>query len=132
MRRRSHKPLPSMRDLLPRFARHGGIGAALIVGALAIGVVGYHLIAGLGWIDALLNASMILSGMGPVDPLPSNAAKIFASLYAIFSGVAFITAVGIATAPAIRHFLHRFHLEIAAEDADDDAPPPRRPTIDRA
>lgn len=131
MRPRLHRPLPSLRDLAPRFARHGGVGAALIGGALGIGVLGYHVIAGLDWVDALLNASMILAGMGPVDPLPSDAAKIFASLYALFSGVAFITAVGIVMAPAVRHFLHRFHLEIAAED-EEEATTPRRPTIDRA
>ncbi|MCC6847556.1 MAG: hypothetical protein IT294_03575 [Deltaproteobacteria bacterium] len=128
MTRRAHRPLPSLRERLPRIARHGGVGGALLGGALAIGVVGYHLIAGLGWIDALLNASMILSGMGPVDPLPTDAAKIFASAYAIFSGVAFITAVGIVMAPAVKHFLHRFHLEVASEDDEDDRRP-RPPTL---
>lgn len=131
MRGRRHKPLPPLRDLAPRFARHGGAGAALIGGALGIGIVGYHVIAGLDWVDALLNASMILAGMGPVDPLPSDAAKIFASAYALFSGVAFITAVGIVMAPGVRHFLHRFHIEIAAEDAENDAPA-RPSTTDRA
>jgi len=129
--RRRHKPLLSARELLPRIARHGILGGALILGALGIGVVGYHLLAGLGWVDALLNASMILSGMGPVDPLRTDAAKIFASLYAIFSGVAFVSAVGIVMAPAVKHFLHRFHLEIAPDDDEDDHRP-RPPTIDPA
>ena len=87
-------------------------------GSLALGVLGYHLLAGLSWIDALVNASMILTGMGPVDPMHTAAAKIFASIYAIFSGVAFLTSVGVLLAPAAHRILHRFHLD----GDDDDAP----------
>jgi hypothetical protein len=74
--------------------------------------------AGLGWIDSLLNAAMILTGMGPVDQLQTNEAKIFASLYALFSGVAFLTIVAILMAPLVHRFLHRFHIELAQEDDD--------------
>ena len=67
------------------------------------------------WIDALLNASMILSGMGPVNELRTTGGKIFATCYAIFSGVAFLSIVAIFLAPAIHRFLHRFHLEAERE-----------------
>ena len=79
--------------------------------ALGIGVFGYHYLGGLNWIDSLLNASMILGGMGPVDPLHSDAAKIFASFYALFSGLAFIGIASLLVAPFAHRFLHRFHLE---------------------
>ncbi len=119
-RRHRHAPLPSRRVLFRRIGRHAMLGSALIVGSLAIGVVGYHLTAGLGWLDSLLNASMILTGMGPVDALRSDGAKIFASLYAIFSGVAFLSIVGVLMAPVVHRFLHRFHIELAGEDENDD------------
>ena len=79
--------------------------------ALCLGVLGYHYFGKLDWIDALLNASMILSGMGPVDPLPDDAAKLFASMYALFSGVVFISTAGIILAPLFHRVLHRFHIE---------------------
>ncbi len=88
-------------------------GLALVVGSLAlgVGVLGYHYIAKFGWIDSLLNASMILGGMGPVGELPSDAAKLFASFYALFSGLVFISVMGIVLAPAAHRALHLFHLD---------------------
>ncbi len=83
----------------------------MIVFALGIGVVGYHLIAGLPWIDSLLNASMILGGMGPVDPLHTDAAKLFASFYALFSGLMFIGIASVLVAPFVHRLLHRIHYE---------------------
>jgi hypothetical protein len=74
-------------------------------------VYGYHYFGELSWLDALLNASMILSGMGPVNELRTTAGKLFATFYALFSGVAFITIVGVLFAPVIHRFLHKFHLE---------------------
>lgn len=68
------------------------------------------------WIDALLNASMILAGMGPVDPVKATAAKLFATFYALYSGIAFLTMIAILMAPALHRFLHKFHLEISEED----------------
>jgi hypothetical protein len=103
-------------DLLPwrafavRMAIFLGIAFAGIAGALLIGVVGYHVIAGLGWIDSLLNASMILSAMGPVDRLTTDGAKVFASIYALFSGVVFITSISVVLAPVFHRVLHHFHL----------------------
>jgi hypothetical protein len=86
--------------------------SALIAISLGVGVLGYHLTAGLDWVDALLNASMILTGMGPVSPLPNTGAKLFASAYALFSGVIFIASAGVAVGPVAHRFLHRFHLEL--------------------
>ena len=93
-----------------RMARSAAVAGTLIVVPLALGVAGYHWIARLTWIDSLLNASMILTGMGPVSPLSSVGAKLFASIYAIFSGVAFLTTVGVLLAPVFHRFLHKFHL----------------------
>jgi len=84
--------------------------AVLIVG-LGIGVLGYHHIAHLSWVDAVLNASMILTGMGPVAVLVTDASKLFASAYALFSGIVFLTATGIVLGPVVHRVLHRFHLE---------------------
>ena len=101
----------------PRFLRRmlGALAMAALVlaAALALGVLGYRFLAGLGWLDALLNASMILTGMGPVAPLTTPAAKIFASLYALFSGLVFITVIAVALAPWVHRFLHRFHIDEA-------------------
>jgi hypothetical protein len=76
-----------------------------------IGVVGYHTIAGLPWIDSLLNASMILTGMGPVNPMETDAAKLFASFYSIYSGVAFLSISVVFLAPLAHRILHLFHAE---------------------
>jgi len=95
---------------------HTGIVVFLILGVLLIGVAGYHWLAGLGWVDALLNASMILGGMGPVDTLSTVPAKLFASFYALFSGLVLIAVMGLVFAPIIHRVLHAFHME------DDDRP----------
>ena len=117
-RRGRHVPLLSRAEFARRLAKNALLGCGLIVVSLAIGVVGYHVTAGLGWIDALLNAAMILTGMGPVDELRTDGAKLFASFYALFSGVAFLTIVAVLMAPIVHRFLHRFHLELADEDDD--------------
>lgn len=85
--------------------------AVILIFSLSIGVAGYMYFYNLNWIDALLNASMILTGMGPVDSAKSDGAKIFASFYAIYSGVAFLTSVAVIFAPVLHRFLHRFHLD---------------------
>ena len=98
--------------------------AAGIVGiALAIGIIGYHTVANLGWVDAILNASMILTGMGPVATMSTNAAKLFASAYALFSGVVFLSAMGIVLSPMFHRVLHIFHLD------DQDENPPDEPAV---
>ena len=106
-----NNPLLDRAKFLRRVSRHLGLALIAISIALGIGVLGYHWVANLGWIDALLNASMILGGMGPVDPLHSSAAKIFASFYALFSGLAFIGIASLMIAPFAHRLLHRFHLE---------------------
>jgi hypothetical protein len=115
---RYHAPLPSRSHFLRRVAFSALLATGLIGGSLGIGVLGYHLTAGLGWLDSLLNASMILAGMGPVDPVTTPAGKLFASAYALFSGVAFLTIVAVLLAPVVQRFLHRFHLELGADDPD--------------
>jgi hypothetical protein len=80
--------------------------------SLLIGILGYHYLEGLSWIDSLVNASMLLGGMGPVNQLHTTAGKIFASFYALFSGMVLLVAVSILIAPIFHRFLHHFHLEI--------------------
>jgi flagellar biosynthesis protein FliR len=111
MYERRKQRLLSRVEFSKRVGRHGLMALAVLVFGLGIGVLGYHFFARLNWIDSLLNASMILGGMGPVDPLRSNAAKIFASCYALFSGLAFIGIVSVLLAPFVHRMLHRFHAE---------------------
>jgi hypothetical protein len=90
---------------------HAAAAFALVLVALGIGIAGYHWIAGERWIDSLLNASMILSGEGPVDRLPTRAAKIFASVYALFGGLVFMVTMGLILTPLVHRLLHRLHIE---------------------
>ena len=112
--------------LIPRtafFARlilHFGIALGIVLGSLAIGIVGYHEFEGLSWIDATVNAAMILGGMGPVNELHANAGKLFAAAYALFSGIVFLVAIAVLLAPAVHRFLHRFHVEFNAESSTGD------------
>ena len=94
-----------------RFLRALLVAGGVIGVSLGFGILGYHFIAGFGWVDSLLNATMILTGMGPVGTLSSDAAKIFASAYALFSGIVFVTATGIILSPMFHRVLHRFHVE---------------------
>jgi hypothetical protein len=105
-------------EFLARVLRHALVAFGLIAGSLLIGVLGYRLTEGLSWVDAVLEASMILTGMGPVHELHSTAGKLFASAYALFSGVVFLTIVAVAFAPIFHRFLHRFHL--GADDTADE------------
>jgi len=100
-------PLPLF---IRRMARWVGMAAALVAVSLAVGICGYHYLAGFRWVDSLLNASMILGGMGPVDTLNNNAGKIFASVYALYSGLALVAVVGLLLTPVIHRFLHKFHV----------------------
>jgi hypothetical protein len=85
--------------------------AAIILGSLTVGVLGYHLLEGLPWLDALLNASMILGGMGPVDALRTDGGKLFASIYALYSGLVVLVAAGILLAPIAHRVMHRMHMD---------------------
>src|SRR4051812_11246888 len=108
--RKSEKLVP-----WPKFVRRVMLSLlltlAVLAVALSIGVLGYHGIAELPWIDSLLNASMILTGMGPVDPMTTTGSKLFASAYAIFSGVVFLSSIGLVLAPLFHRILHKFHLD---------------------
>ncbi len=105
---KKEKLLP-FHKFLRRILSSVALALAILAVALGIGIVGYHFIAQFSWVDALLNASMILTGMGPVGELPDDAAKIFASCYAIFSGVVFITLIGVILGPVAHRILHKFH-----------------------
>jgi hypothetical protein len=93
------------------FARAFAAAGVLLVLALMIGIIGYRFVAGLSWVDSILEASMILTGMGPVATLTSTGAKLFASVYALLSGTVFLIATGIIVSPVIHRVLHRFHVE---------------------
>jgi hypothetical protein len=112
-------PRALRRTLVRRLVRNGSVVLTLIGLALVVGATGYHVFDGLPWLDAFLNAAMILTGMGPVAPLSTPAAKLFATCYALFSGVFFLTMVAVLLAPALHHFLHRFHLESNGDREDE-------------
>lgn len=112
------RPLLPWKAFYARLARSVAITAGVIAFSLFLGSAGYHWFGGLPWIDALLNASMILTGMGPVDPLKATSAKLFATFYALYSGIAFLTMVAILMAPLLHRFLHEFHLEMSEDDEE--------------
>lgn len=105
----------SRRPLLHRvpvtFSRAFAAAGVVLSLALIIGITGYHFLAGLSWVDSILEASMILTGMGPVATLTSATAKMFASVYALFSGTVFLITTGIIVSPVIHRVLHRFNME---------------------
>lgn len=102
-------PLPVFRR---RMIQSGAVALGVIGFSLVVGVVGYHVFGHIrNWVDCLYNASMILGGMGPVDTLKDNGGKIFASLYALYSGIMLLASVGILLSPALHRVLHRFHVE---------------------
>jgi hypothetical protein len=104
------------KEFVRRLTRSLAAGAALIALSLSIGIAGYHWIGGLAWIDAFLDAAMILSGMGPISPLTTNSAKFFAGCYALYCGIALISTAGIMLTPLIHRYLHKFHLEDTPND----------------
>ncbi len=114
---RRQEPLAARGIFLRRVLKYLGFSVMIIGVSLGIGVLGYHFTEGLSWLDSLLNASMILGGMGPVDPLHTEAGKLFASFYALFAGMVFLVAVGVLIAPVVHRFLHAFH--VAPDDAED-------------
>jgi len=114
------KPLLPRREFYWRLARSASMAALLVVFALGIGMAGYRAFEPMSWVDAFVNAAMILSGMGPVSSLQTDGGKIFAGCYALFSGLAFITSLGIIFAPVFHRFLHKFHLEESRRDQEKD------------
>jgi hypothetical protein len=110
------QPLLSRAAFLRRFLRHGVFAFLIVLASLAAGMIGYHLFENLPWIDAFLNATMILGGMGPVAELHTNAGKLFAGFYALYSGLVLLVVAGVLFAPVIHRFLHRFHLDTDSAD----------------
>ena len=103
------------RQFLGRILRSGLAALAAILLSLLAGMVGYHWTEGMPWIDAFVNAAMILSGMGPVGELHTAGGKVFAGCYALYSGLALITIAAILLAPLAHRFLHRFHIELGKD-----------------
>jgi hypothetical protein len=111
--------LLSPAQFLRRLATHGGIALGLVATSLGIGMLGYHFFEGLSWLDALVNASMLLGGMGPVDSLHTVAGKLFASFYALYSGLIFLIVAGVLVVPVFHRIIHHFHLEEIEKDNDE-------------
>jgi hypothetical protein len=112
-----NKHLLPRKEFYRRLVHHAVLGVAVIVASLGIGMIGYHEFENLPWVDAFVNAAMILSGMGPVATLQTDGGKIFAGCYALFSGISLIAILGIIFAPVVHRFLHKFHLEDEERDA---------------
>ena len=110
------EPLLPRRMFFRRVGRFVAAAGLLITVSWLIGILGYRLLENMSWIDAILNSAMILGGMGPVNPLQTDAGKLFASFYAMFSGVIFLVGAGLVVAPIAHRLLHQFHLD----DEDDD------------
>lgn len=106
------KKLPHPKHFFSSLFRSAFFALLFIAFSLTVGTIGYHIFFNIGWVDSFYNASMILTGMGPVDKAPDNSAKIFASFYAIYSGVAFLTSVAVLFSPAVHRFLHKFRLDV--------------------
>lgn len=105
------KPVISRREFTTRILKWGVVTLGLIIISLYIGMAGYHYLENMSWVDALLNASMILGGMGEVDPLKTEAGKIFASFYSLYSGFFLIICGGLLMVPIFHRILHKFHSE---------------------
>lgn len=105
------QPLANTQVFYKRVIRNLFYTCFFLFVCLLIGVLGYHFSANIGWLDSLHNASMILSGMGPVVEIKTVAGKWFSSFYALFSGVAFITNIGLLLAPIAHRFFHKLHLD---------------------
>lgn len=106
-----HQPLLSRRRFVDRVKSHVLGALALLLLTLAIGMAGYHWLEDQPWIEAYLNASMILGGMGPVAELHTAGGKLFAGTYALFAGLVFVLAIGVVLAPVLHRAMHRFHLD---------------------
>lgn len=111
MLERRHETLLPKKAFYRRLAGYGAVSLCFILGSLGIGILGYRHFEGMSWVDAYVNAAMILGGMGPVGELHTNGGKMFAGCYALYSGLIVIVATGIFLTPILHRFLHHFHLE---------------------
>jgi ABC-type phosphate transport system permease subunit len=105
------QPLASRRVFMTRVFKHTLIASFIILIFLVIGIIGYHYTAGISWLDAFYNSSMILSGMGPQETMSTQSSKLFSSFYALFSVIVFIANISILIAPTAHRFMHKLHLE---------------------
>ena len=115
-----YEPLLPRRQFIRRQGCYAAAALFMVGGAWLIGILGYRVFENMAWIDATLNAAMILGGMGPVAPLHTDAGKLFASIYALFAGILFLVSVGLLIAPIFHRLLHQFHLTPLKDDDDDD------------
>lgn len=106
------KRLPHQKHYVTKLFKNALAGMVILAISLFIGTAGYHRYFNLGWVDSFYNASMILTGMGPVDKAINDEGKIFASFYAIYSGVTFLTSVAVILGPVVHRFLHKFKIEV--------------------
>ena len=113
---RRHEQLLPQRKFLRRLVKFALISIGLIIISLVIGMAGYFSFEGLSWVDAFLNAAMLMGGMGQINSLQTDSGKIFAGIYALYCGMVLLIAVGIFAAPIVHRFLHHFHLEGERKD----------------
>jgi len=109
MYERRGDPVASRTQFSARMARHLGAALALVAASLFIGMAGYHYFEQLSWLDAFVDASMLLGGMGPVHTPETPGGKLFAGLYALYAGLVFLVTVGVVLAPVLHRALHKFH-----------------------
>jgi hypothetical protein len=111
MRHKKHHRLAPVHIFIRRFLRNLVIGSAIMLVSLGIGMFGYSHFENMNWVDAYINATMILSGMGPVDVLHTEAGKLFAGTYALFSGIIFLVVIAVIIAPVFHRFMHKFQIK---------------------
>jgi hypothetical protein len=124
---RRHERLAPPEVFRKRLIRSGSVGTIMVVISLAVGMAGYHFLEQMDWLDAFVNASMILSGMGPLMSPGTVGGKLFAGIYAIYSGLAVLVIAAIAFAPVVHRVLHRFHIQEDEEAKDAKKPAGRKP-----
>lgn len=115
-----NQPVVSRGAFFWRMLQHTLLALVIAAGSLMLGIVGYHYLGQLGWADSLVNASMLLGGMGPVNTVTTLQGKLFISFYALYAGLVFLILAGVLLAPLLHRFLHHFHLEMEAEDAEQE------------
>ncbi len=113
-----HEPLAPRAIFFRRMVKYALLASGFIAVSLVIGMVGYHYVEGMSWIDAFVNSAMLMGGMGPVSELHTDAGKLFAGIYALYCGLVVIIAIGIVAAPLLHRILHHFHLEVANGNQD--------------
>jgi uncharacterized membrane protein len=115
-----HKAQPplSSRQFVRRLGQHGLFALGLVIVSLLVGMIGYHWLADQGWVDAFLNTSMLLGGMGPIGELRTDGAKLFAGCFALYSGLVFLAVAILLLTPIFHRVLHRFHWEITARGSE--------------